>query len=70
MRVHDGLDGLFAVMRWVMFAFCVIPLLFKVDVDSAFRRVLAAFAAFVFEDATWAAGHLAMPFGAASSMYA
>ena len=73
----DGLDSLFQVMTWLQEEFGIIPHIFKVDVDSAFRRVpvdpahrWAAHVAFTHEGQVWTSGHLSMPFGAASSVYA
>ena len=73
----DGLDVLFEVMRWFAVVMCVIPHVLKVDVDSAFRRVpvapqdrWAAYIAFLYKGDIKLAGHLAMPFGASSSVFA
>ena len=73
----DGLDHLFAVMQRVWLDFGVVPHPFKEDIDSAYRRVpvlpehrWAAHVAFKHGDTVQVAGHLAMPFGASSSVYA
>ena len=73
----DGLDKLFEIMRWMWCYMNVLPQLLKIDVDSAFRRVpirpdqrWAAYVGFVHRGATCVAGHLAMPFGAASAVFA
>ena len=73
----DGIDHLFEIMRTIWCMMGVIPHIQKIDVDSAVRRVPIA------PDQRWAAvvafmqagrinivGHLAMPFGAASSVFA
>ena len=73
----DGLDRLLAVMKCFHEKLGVVTHLLKVDVDAAFRRVpvaprdrWAAHVAFIHNDTTFIAGHLAMPFGSTSSVYA
>ena len=73
----DGLDKLFEIMRWMWCFMNVVPQLLKIDIDSAFRRVpirpahrWAAYVGFVHKGTTCLAGHLSMPFGAASSVFA
>ena len=73
----DGLDHLFAVMQRVWMDFGVVLHPFKEDIDSAYRCVpvvpehrWAAHVAFKHGDTVQVAGHLAMPFGASSSVYA
>ena len=75
--VPDGLDSLFEIMRWFANTLSVVPHVLKVDVDSAFRRVpiapedrWAAYVAFLHNGDIKVAGHLAMPFGASSSVFA
>ena len=73
----DGLDTLFELMRYMWLYLGVVPHILKVDVDSAFRRIpicpehrWAAHIAFKHKDIIWIAGHLSMPFGASSSVFA
>ena len=73
----DGLDKLFEIMRWMWCYMNMVPQLLKIDIDSAFRRVpirpdhrWAAYVGFVHRGTTCLAGHLSMPFGAASSVFA
>jgi len=73
----DGLDMLFDVMRWFWCMLHVVPHILKIDIDSAFRRVpimpehrWAAHVGFIHRGCTCISGHLAMPFGAASSVFA
>jgi hypothetical protein len=71
---HDTIDTLEACMRCFFMMVNAIPGLFKVDVDSAFRRVplmpahrWAAGIVFRLRDRFVIANHVATPFGAASS---
>ena len=74
--VPDGLDFLFEVMKLVWLEFGEVPLPFTVDVNSAYRRVplqpdhrWAAYVVFMLNNLVYVAGHLAMPFGATSSVH-
>ena len=73
----DNLDCLAEVMKSCWGMFDEVPHILKVDVDSAFRRVpiapwdrWAAHIAFKHLGSTFVSGHLAMPFGASSSVFA
>ena len=73
----DNLDELFEVMRRFWQASGMIPHLLKVDIASAFRRVpllpadrWAAYIAFKRKEEVFVAGHLSMPSGASSSVFA
>ena len=72
----DSLDFLLEAMRATREFSGSVPHPFKVDIDSAYRRVPVAprdrwAAHVVFKDSgtTFVAGHLAMPFGATSSVH-
>lgn len=74
---HDHLDDLEVAMRAFMRLFGERPGLWKADIDAAFRRVplcqqhrWAAGVAYILKGEIWLAFHNAMPFGAASSVYA
>ena len=74
---HDHLDDLAATMHAFFLLFGVLPALWKADIDAAFRRiplvrehVSAAGVAWLFDNIAWVSCHLAMPFGAASSVWA
>lgn len=74
---HDHLDDLADGMRLFRDLCGELPHLWKADIDAAFRRVpitqrhiSAAGVAWVADGVTWMALHLAMPFGAASSVWA
>ena len=72
----DNLDFLFEIMRQIKEQSDIVPHPFKVDIDSAYCRVpiqpqhrWAANVIFAHNDTTYVAGHLAMPFGATSSVF-
>ena len=72
----DNLDFLFEVMRQIWQQSGTIPHVFKADIDSAYCRVpimpqhrWAANVIFAHDEKTYVAGHLAMPFGATSSVF-
>ena len=73
----DGLDDLIEIMKFFRIDLSTLPHLLKVDVNAAYRRVpvnaedrWAAHVAFQHLGTTYIAGHLAMPFGATSSVFA
>ena len=71
-----SLDFLFEVMRKTWENTASVPHPWKVDIDSAYRRVpvapvdrWAAHVMFLHQDEIYVSGHLAMPFGATSSVF-
>jgi hypothetical protein len=74
---HDHLDDLAAAMHSFFALTGEVPSLWKADIDAAFRRVpiiwehiAAAGIAWILAGVIWISTHLAMPFGAASSVWA
>jgi len=77
-KIHnDTLDMLFVVVRLFFMVSGVCPLLWKADVDSAYRRIPARpdqrdllWVVLCHAGRIWASRHVALPFGCKSSVYA
>lgn len=74
---HDHLDVLTLALREAWVRTGIVYGLFKIDIDSAFRRLpicpehwWAASISFLAEGCTWVSTHRAMPFGATSAVHA
>ena len=73
----EGLDRLFLVCRHLVDAGGCVPLLWKADIDSAYRRIpilmahrWAASVVFACEGKVYTSEHIGMPFGATGSLHA
>ena len=77
-KIHnDTLDMLFVVVRIFFMASGLLPLLWKADVDAAYRRIPAwqdqrdlLWVVIQHAGKVWASRHVALPFGCKSSVYA
>ena len=72
----DGVDRVLAACRAFYDAHGYAPVLWKADVDAAYRRIplapghaFAAWSAFLAKGRIWVSQHRALPFGAAGSVY-
>lgn len=73
----EGIDRLFVICRDLVAFDCSVPLLWKADIDSAYRRIpiakshrWAARVAFACDGHVYTSEHIAMPFGAIGSVHA
>ena len=74
---NDSLDMLFVVVRLLFVSSGLLPLLWKADIDAAYRRCPARpehrdllWVAVMLGDQIWASRHTALPFGCKSSVFA